>query len=162
VERERFLEVGGFDEELRIAEDWDCWIRMTLGGANVGLIDIPAAHYRLSDTSLSGVRLTQWTARAAVLEKTLADPRLSAAEREIVRSRLAEFRRIELLAKAEVALRARSPNARRTSLAVARRPDFARGLRLKALVAAAAPGVAARYLLWRSPQGSRWTSRRVS
>jgi GT2 family glycosyltransferase len=162
VARDRFLEVGGYDERIRIGADWDCWIRMILAGAHVGLIDVPAAYYRMSDTSLSGVRLAQWGARAAVVEKTLADPRLSLAEHKIVRLRLAELRRIELLAHAEVALRARSPEARRASLSVARRPDVARRLRVKALAAAVAPGLAARYLTWRSPQGSRWISRRVS
>ena len=36
VRRERLLEVGGFDETIRWTTDWDCWIRMIMGGSRAG------------------------------------------------------------------------------------------------------------------------------
>ena len=36
IRRESFLAVGGFDESIRFTADWDCWIRLILGGARVG------------------------------------------------------------------------------------------------------------------------------
>ena len=41
VRRERLLAVGGFDESLACAEDWDCWVRLVLAGSRVGLVDEP-------------------------------------------------------------------------------------------------------------------------
>ena len=38
VRRSRLHEIGGFDERLRIAHDWDCWLRLILDGSRAGLV----------------------------------------------------------------------------------------------------------------------------
>jgi len=53
VRREQALAVGGFDESLACAEDWDCWVRLVLAGSRVGLVDEPLYVYRLRDDSLT-------------------------------------------------------------------------------------------------------------
>lgn len=63
---------GGFDEELRRAEDYDLWIRFLLGGERVGLIDEPLAGYRVRPDSLSANPAAQRDAHLAVLTKHLA------------------------------------------------------------------------------------------
>jgi GT2 family glycosyltransferase len=44
VRREQFIDVGGF-RELASLEDWDCWIRLTLNGAQA--VSCPKAVYRV-------------------------------------------------------------------------------------------------------------------
>ena len=41
VRRRRLLAVGGFDETLPTATDWDCWIRLILSGSAAGLVAEP-------------------------------------------------------------------------------------------------------------------------
>src|SRR5262249_18875688 len=56
VRRESFLAAGGFDEGIRWTTDWDCWIRMILGGSRAGCLTAPLATYRVRETSLSSDR----------------------------------------------------------------------------------------------------------
>jgi hypothetical protein len=161
VRRDRFLAVGGYDEALRVGEDWDLWIRMILSGSRVGLLDEPFAAYRITDTSLSGVRLRQWPARAAVLDKTLRDPRLTPAERAAVTARIEELRRFEVRGLAEHALRTGDPAARRRLWTVARTRGVPVTARVRSLAAAAAPSAARRVLQRRSPEGSRLVKRAI-
>ncbi|HXH98469.1 MAG TPA: glycosyltransferase, partial [Gaiellaceae bacterium] len=87
VRRSRLLEIGGFEESLRYATDWDCWIRLILSGSRVGLVAEPLAHYRLRSTSLSADRGALLEGRAAVLERAAADPALTHEERSAVAAR---------------------------------------------------------------------------
>jgi glycosyltransferase involved in cell wall biosynthesis len=43
AKKECFLSIGGFDEKLRMREDWDIWIRMSK--FNLGLLDKPLFFY---------------------------------------------------------------------------------------------------------------------
>ncbi|MGK0290394.1 MAG: glycosyltransferase involved in cell wall biosynthesis [bacterium] len=52
VTKEALNIVGGFDENLSVAEDWDLWIRITKK-FKVGYISKPLAKYRLNPTGLS-------------------------------------------------------------------------------------------------------------
>src|SRR6185437_8640039 len=82
VRRRRLLEIGGFDERLRIAYDWDCWIRVLLVGGKAGLVDRPLIRYRLRPDSLSADRLPAFEERLTVLRKIAsANYALSAPER---------------------------------------------------------------------------------
>ena len=69
VRRERVLALGGWDESLRIAYDWDCWLRLILDGAQVGLVDEPLMSYRIHDGNLTSDRVGSLTERVAVLER---------------------------------------------------------------------------------------------
>lgn len=70
VRRDRLAAVDGFDERIRWTTDWDCWIRMILGGSKAGLVDEPLAIYRLAAGSLSAQRASLFAGRVQTLEKT--------------------------------------------------------------------------------------------
>jgi hypothetical protein len=146
VRRRTFLEKGGFDESLRYATDWDLWCRLILDGSRVGLVAEPLARYRLNPAALSAQRPALLRGRCDVLEKAAARPDLGAAERRHVTRALTAGRREALLAEAHEALLQKSSHARLLAARVARAPSMPLGTRLKAIVAAAAPGLASRRL----------------
>jgi GT2 family glycosyltransferase len=157
IPRRRLLSVGGFDEALRNAEDWDCWIRLILAGAQAGLVEEPLARYRLQPTGLSSQRVARLHARVRVLEKAGGNPDLRPDERAIAGRSLAARRRELKLGAADAALlEGRPDEARRWLRAVARDPGFRPGSRLRALAASLAPTVAARRV--RAREGGTWTT----
>lgn len=141
VRRARLLDEGGFDESLRYATDWDCWIRLILAGARVGLVAEPLARYRLRSTSLSAQRSALLQGRAEVLDRAAANPALTEGERAAVQRRSAEQRHASRIAAAYEALAAGFPEARRLALEVARTSRNPPATRLRAAIAAAAPGL---------------------
>ena len=151
VRRQSWLAVGGFDPEIVGTTDWDCWIRMIIGGSRVGLVDEPLAYYRLHGASLTAQRASLIRNRIATLEKTSRHPSLSDGERRVVAGAITRQHRLLALADARAALIQRRPDARRRSFAVALQRGVGLRTRLKALASALAPGLAAR-LLARAPQ----------
>ena len=147
VRRTRYLEAGGFAVEMRIAADWELWMRLALGGARFGLVDEPLHRYRLQPGSLTADKAAEWRGCVDALERIrpqalTAGPEIRAAfERSLHR-----HREWAMLAEAERSLRAGSSDARSRARAVAFGPGFAVRTRTKALLAATAPGVAARLL----------------
>jgi glycosyl transferase family 2 len=146
VRRQTFLEGGGFDESLRYATDWDLWCRLILDGSRFGLVAEPLARYRLNPAALSAQRPALLRGRCDVLEKAAARPDLDAAERRQVTRALTAGRREALLAEAHEALIEKASHARVLAARVAGAPSMPLGTRLKAIVAAVAPGLAARRL----------------
>lgn len=69
VRLSRLAEVGGFDEQMRIAYDWDCWLRLILHGAAAGLVDEPLYDYVLHSGSLASSRVASLWERVRLLEK---------------------------------------------------------------------------------------------
>jgi GT2 family glycosyltransferase len=153
VRRSPFLEIGGFDESLRYATDWDVWCRLILGGSRVGLVAEPLARYRLRSTSLSARRASLLRGRCAVLEKALARGDLSATERRRATRALAENQRAALLAEAHQALADGASHARPLAVQVATARSMPLRTRLKALAAAAAPRSASRKLVRERERG---------
>jgi len=49
IRRERLLALGGFDESMLNAADWDSWIRLILDRARASLVDEPLQRYRLRE-----------------------------------------------------------------------------------------------------------------
>jgi len=146
VRRSRLLALGGYDESLRVGEDWELMIRLILSGASAGLVDEPLYRYRLRSDSLSASRLESLRSRARLLESFCGRPGLTTAERETLATELAARRHAALRAEAEVALRD-GAGARRTALRLALGPAATPRERLRALTWAAAPkaaGVAVR------------------
>jgi glycosyltransferase involved in cell wall biosynthesis/predicted SAM-dependent methyltransferase len=141
VRRETILSVGGFDESLRIGYDWECWIRLFHLGALAGAVDEPLLHYRLGAGSLTGNRVAAVRSRVRVLELA-SRLDLSSEERFALERYLRRRRSRALLADAEQALRGHADDARRLALQVAGGDGLPVALRLKALAAAAAPGLA--------------------
>jgi hypothetical protein len=99
-------EIGPFDTELQVAEDWDFWLRAIFAGQRVSLQSKPLALYRRG-TGLSVDERRMDEHGAAVLRKALARDDLSTEERAYVKRRLAGAGPAELGRKGDDALRAR-------------------------------------------------------
>ena len=144
VRRERWLEVGGFDESLAHTADWEFWQRMILSGSRVGLVDEPLARYRLAAGSLSADRVRLIRARLTVLERASRRTDLTPHERSVVAAAIARERRELTVRLAQAGLEYGGWEARRRSAAVVLGRGFPPRARLSALAAVASPGLAAR------------------
>jgi len=145
VRRSRFIEIGGFDESLRYATDWDLWTRLILDGVRAGLVAEPLATYRLRSSGLSSQRPSLLRGRCSVLEKSLSRADLSPAEQRRAADALAANRRAAALAEAHQSLM-EGRGGRRAALQLARTDSLPLQTRLKALAAVAAPRAASRLL----------------
>lgn len=139
MRRERLLEIGGYDERLRTAEDWDVYLRLILGGSIAGLVHEPLLEYRLGSESLTSGRVETLRERAYMLEKAAALPGLALPLRELAADKASLQRGRALEEAAREAVAARAPDARRRLLAVASSSAVAPRARLGALVGAVAP-----------------------
>jgi glycosyltransferase involved in cell wall biosynthesis len=99
-------EIGPFDTELQVAEDWDFWLRAIYAGRRVALQPKPLALYRRG-TGLSVDERRMDEHGDAVLRKALARDDLTSEERAYVKRRLAGPGPAELGRKGDEALRAR-------------------------------------------------------
>jgi glycosyltransferase involved in cell wall biosynthesis len=81
VRRSRLRAIGGFDESLPIAHDWDCWARLILDGARAGLVDRPYYDYTLREGSLTSSRVASLRDRVRLLEKAAENPALLPEDR---------------------------------------------------------------------------------
>jgi GT2 family glycosyltransferase len=134
---------GGFDEEMRIAYDWDCWLRMILAGSPVGMVREPLYDYVLHSGSLASSRPASLRERVRLLEKATRNPNLRSDERPALKRSIAAHR--EQAARGEI--EASLYGGGRTE---ARRVAVSKGLaprtRALAALAAMAPGIARRYV----------------
>jgi len=81
VRRTRLIDAGGWDESYRIAYDWQCWLRLILDGAAVGMVDAPLMIYHVHEGSLSADKIESLRERLRMLRSV--DPvRLSPGERQ--------------------------------------------------------------------------------
>ena len=97
VRRRRLLELGGFDESLRIAEDWDMWLRLILTGSLAGAVNVPLMTYRRHALGLTGVARRSHRAGIEMLERSRSNVNLSPSERrELERSIKRKLRRLAL------------------------------------------------------------------
>ena len=152
IRRDLYLSVGGFDPAVYTA-DWDCWIRLILGGARVGLVNEPLALYRVWAGSLSSSRLAYALGHVQTLEKTAARDDLDESERAVLQESLERRRRTAELTAAEAALADRSPGARRRLLRIALDGRYEGRTRAKAAAAALAARAARRRLRRRTEAG---------
>jgi glycosyltransferase involved in cell wall biosynthesis len=79
--REALLSVGGFDESLRRAEDFDLWVRAAHAGLKIAYHETPLYRYRRRPSSLSTNEVAMRTSALEVLEKLAQTLTLTAAER---------------------------------------------------------------------------------
>jgi GT2 family glycosyltransferase len=149
----RLHAIGGFDERLRTGYDWDCWLRLIFAGARAGLVNRPYYNYRLHSGSLTASRRSTLWDRVRLLEKARLNPQLSAPEREVLRRSLRTHRTRAARADVEATLAGGAPRARLLRYA------FARGIPARAraefALAAAAPGLARRFVLPEPPPEER-------
>ena len=146
VRRTVFESAGGLNEELRSGDDWELWMRLTLGGAAVGLVDEPLYRYRVHESGTSADQLGGARDAVQLFQGVLALTEPGSKERAAMESALAGHRRNAALTEAEHALRTGASDRRRRSLAIASGSGFPPRTRLKALLAAVFPGTSARLL----------------
>lgn len=138
VRRSRLADIGGFDETLRIAYDWDCWLRLILDGSQAGLVAAPYYEYVLHGGSLASSRVASLWERVRLLEKAADNPALRAEERPVLAASLRAHR----LRAVQAELRGGPAGSRLRRLALAR--GIGPALRLRVALAALVPPVARR------------------
>jgi glycosyltransferase involved in cell wall biosynthesis len=139
MRRERLLEIGGYDEQLRTAEDWDVYLRLILTGSIAGLVNEPLLEYRLGSESLTSGRVQTLRERAYMLDKAAAMPELSQGLRRLAESKAAMQRARALQEAAREAVAGDAPEARSRLLEVARARAVRPRARLGALVGTVSP-----------------------
>jgi len=144
--RQRLVEVGGFDESLRCAEDYDLWMRLIFSGAKAGLLLEPLGIYRLHGGSLSTRGVWCRQGEISTFTKLLDRNDLSEDERRIAEERIAQLGRELKREEAREALAQGRPDARRLSLGVALGKGQRLQTRVRAAVAVAVPRWAGRQL----------------
>ncbi|MGN6168344.1 MAG: glycosyltransferase family 2 protein [Solirubrobacteraceae bacterium] len=164
----RLRAIGGFDETLRVAHDWDCWLRLILDGSQAGLVDEPYYKYRLHPASLTANRVAALWERVTLLEKAARNPALREPERRVLARCLRARRNLAVMAEVDQHLRAVTPaasggpnthaalpRARLTRLAAA--GGIGARTRAAAGLAAVAPALARRIVPTDLPPGHRST-----
>jgi GT2 family glycosyltransferase len=137
----RFRAIDGFDETLKIAQDWDCWLRAILDGAEAGFVEEPYYDYYVHADSLSSSRAASLWERARMLEKAAANPSLQPQERPALERALRMHRSRAVEAETQDALY----GGGRAKLAqLARAPGLRPRARLGAALALLAPPLARR------------------
>jgi glycosyltransferase involved in cell wall biosynthesis len=142
VRRERFVEVGGFDESIRWTSDWEIWARMILGGSGVGLVNEPLATYRLNENALSAKRLQQARGRLLTCSRILDHPSLTAEERADVERTKSLIRREIAWGEAKDACVEKTADRRARAFRVFADAEELRGIRIHALLVALASRLA--------------------
>jgi GT2 family glycosyltransferase len=154
VRRASFDAVGGFDESLRIAQDWDCWLRVILAGAKAGFVDEPLYDYFLHGGSLASSRLASLWERVTMLENAAANPDLRPGDGPALTRALRRHRDQAGRATIEAAVHGDAPRAELTRLA--RRRGLGPRMRALALAAAVAPALGRRLVPRMAPPEQRF------
>jgi len=139
MRRSRLQEIGGYDESLRTAEDWDVCLRLILTGSGAGLVDEPLLEYRLGSESLTARRSETLRERVYMLEKAAATPGLDSGTRKAAERAASRHRGRALQQTACEAVGEASPGARRELFAVARSRDVGLRARIGATLAGIVP-----------------------
>jgi GT2 family glycosyltransferase len=152
----RFRAIGGFDETLRIAQDWDCWLRAILDGARAGFVDEPYYDYFLDGEGLTSSRAASLWERVRMLEKAAGNPSLREEERPALERALRLHRSRAVDAETQEALYGHGQRARLGRLAVS--PHLEPRVRLGAALGFLAPPVARRLIRADRPAEERLTT----
>lgn len=140
----RFRAIGGFDETLRIAQDWDCWLRAILDGGKAGFVEEPYYDYYVHADSLSSSRAASLWERAQMLEKAAVNPALQPHERPALKRALRMHRSRAVEAETQAALYGGGGRAKLARLA--RAPRLQPRARLGAALGLLAPPLARRFV----------------
>ena len=151
VRLSRLAAVGGFDEQMRIAYDWDCWLRLILHGAGAGLVDEPLYDYVLHSGSLASSRVASLWERVRLLEKAAVNPDLLPEEERPLAAAIRWRRNEAVREETKAVLEGAMPRGRLRRLAA--ESDAGPRERVLAAIALVAPPLARRVLSTRpSPE----------
>lgn len=147
LRRSWFDRVGGYDDDLRNAQDFDLWLRLLGAGARAAYIDKPLAWYRRTPGSLSSDAIRISGFEIQVYEKLRrAHPELS----RLCDDRVDAARYTIALNKAKQALRNKEyrefQDEAASALAIKQNPK----LKAASWLAGLSPGFARAVLNWRS------------
>jgi glycosyltransferase involved in cell wall biosynthesis len=142
VRLSRLEAIGGFDEGMRIAYDWDCWLRCILDGARADFVDDPYYDYVLHQGSLSASRAPSLWERARLLEKARTNPNLRAEERPELERAVRMHRSRAVDAETQAAIYGGGERSKLAGLAIA--PRLGPRARLGAALGFLAPPLARR------------------
>ena len=147
--------IGGFDETLCTAEDYDFWVRAAAAGFQFLRNDQPLGYYRRHAASLSADDVRMLTGAIRVYQKIRQALAGRPEELRIVDAQIARFETERLAAKARAALGAGQPSSAAGLLAAlyARRGGIA--VAVASVMARWTPGILRRaYALRRRPARS--------
>jgi len=138
----RLREAGGFDEDLEVGVDWDCWLRLILSGSRAGLVHRPYYEYVLHRGALTSDRAQSLWGRVKLLEKATLNADLRTEERPVL-AREVRRRRSEAI-REEARTAVAGGGTRRRLLRLATVPGVELRARAEAAVAATVPRLAHR------------------
>jgi glycosyltransferase involved in cell wall biosynthesis len=113
VRRERLIDVGAYDEDVRAAVDYEAWVRLIFAGARAGLLLDPLHIYVLRPGSLSTHSTWRLQGCITAMVKVIDRTDLSPAERRTALERLRHLNAELVWEQAKEALGDRRPDARR-------------------------------------------------
>jgi GT2 family glycosyltransferase len=116
VRRSRWLEVGGFSEDLSRGYDWDLQLRLLHTGSVAGCVMEPLADYTIHEDSLSANRYESLQARVRLLGAARKRLELSNEQVQALEAARAEYRRRARAARAESTLMQELPGRRLAAL----------------------------------------------
>jgi glycosyltransferase involved in cell wall biosynthesis len=155
--RTLLAEIGGFDEDLRSAEDWDFWLRAVFVGWTVVHQPAPLALFNRSQLTMSSARDRVHEAERRVLEKMSLRDDLTVDERRYVKLRLASDPPSALAARADAAVdRGDWSEARRNYRKAAALVPSERPLVVKAGLMTVAPTLVGPLLQHRDRSRGQW------
>ena len=143
VRRSRLLEVGGFNARLKHGEDWECWLRLVLGGSRVGLVDAPLSRYHLHQAQMSARRGESLRGRLDIMTTiTRTHPEVTDTDRRQLGRPLRDLSvRAALASGAD----GDAKEARRIWLDLARNRECRTPMRAAAVLGAVVPRMAGRH-----------------
>lgn len=154
VRSDRLRGIGGFDESLRIASDWDCWLRLILDGSEAGLVDRPYYDYVLHPGTLTSSRARSLWGRVRLLEKAAVNPGLRAEELPHLKRELRRRRSEAVVEEAQ----APQGGERRRLARLAVRPGLELRARVVVALALPFPALARRLVHSRRPPAERFSA----
>jgi GT2 family glycosyltransferase len=155
LRRMRVLEEGGFDESFEVAEDWDLFIRLILGGSRAGLVPEPLVRYRRHLSSTTADRTRSLRGRVRALEKACLHPTLTGSERTFLDRCLRRARARAGLSEAQTLAASGDRPARRSLVRLALAGGMPLTTRITAAAAAVAPRHGTRLLAWEERRMAR-------
>jgi hypothetical protein len=143
VRRSTLLAAGGYDERRTTGYyDWECFMRLILSGARVGLVDEPLYVWKLQRGSVSSDPTVNLEALLEALIDLRSHPGLLPVERDELERVIAEQVGWIARSKARRAIEENLPDARRRSLALLFGRNFGASTRAKAALGVLSPALA--------------------